>query len=301
MEKKQSIHFIINPVSGIKRNEDLANLIEYNLDHRRYDYSYALTEARGHATQLAQQAVAKKIDIVVACGGDGTVNEVSEPLVHSKSALAIIPAGSGNGFAMHIGMGRDAQKAIHKINDSTQLCIDTCTVNGTYFLNLAGVGFDALVAYKAEHGGTKRGFGMYAQMVRKELLQYEAMQYQLQLDDEVIAGKYRLIAIANAAMYGYNFNIAPGAKLTDGLLDIVLIKDAPLLRSLLSSWRMLNKSIYKSALVEVKRCKEAKIKLDAPYYYHIDGESHTFDEMLHFKIVPQSLNIQLPKERASAV
>ncbi len=301
MKTKKSIQFIINPISGIKKNANLATLIENNLDHSRFEYSYSFTKARGHATQLAKKAVDNKIDIVVACGGDGTVNEVSEALVHTQSSLAIIPAGSGNGFAMHIGMGRDAQKAIHKINDSTKLCIDTCTVNGTYFLNLAGVGFDALIAYKAEHGGTKRGFQMYAQMVRKELLKFKAMQYELRLDDEIIRGKYSLVAIANAAMYGYNFNIAPGAKLTDGLLDIVLIKDAPLLRSLLSSWRMLNKTIYKSSLVDVKRSKEVVIKLDTPYYYHIDGESHTFDEELHFKIVPQSLYLQLPKERAKTI
>lgn len=301
MTTKKSIQFIVNPVSGYKNNEDILALVKSNLDHSKFDYEFTLTKARGHATEIATQAVKDNVDIVVACGGDGTVNEVSAPLVHSKSTLAIIPNGSGNGFAMHIGMGRNCKKAIRLINNSVQLCIDTCTVNDSYFLNLAGIGFDALIAYKAEHGNTKRGFQMYASMVTKELFKFKAMDYTLALDKEKINGAFTVVAIANAAMYGYNFNIAPHAKLTDGLLDVVLIKDAPLLRSICSSWRLLNKSIEKSSLVEVKRSKEIRLSLKEPYYYHVDGESRTFDKDLHFKVVPKSLNILLPKEKSQAV
>ena len=298
MPNKKSIQFIVNPVSGYNNNEDILSVIKKNLDHTKFDYNYTLTKARGHAIELATQAVKEKIDIVVACGGDGTVNEVSSALVHSSTALGIIPNGSGNGFAMHIGMGRDTTKAIKLINESVQLKVDTCTVNNLYFLNLAGIGFDALIAYKAEHGNTKRGFQMYASMVWNEVFKFKAKEYTLLLDDEEITGAYTVVAVANAAMYGYNFNIAPKAKLTDGLFDIILIKDAPLLRSLCSSWRLLNKSIEKSALVDVKKSKEVRLSLNEPYYYHIDGESHTFDEELHFKVIPKSLNILLPKEKS---
>ena len=301
MSDKKSIHFIVNPVSGFKNNEDMLSIIKDNLDHSKFEFDFTYTKARGHATEIATQAVNDNVDIVAAVGGDGTVNEVSAPLVHTDSALAIIPNGSGNGFAMHIGMGRSSKKAVKLLNESVELCIDTCTVNGAYFLNLAGIGFDALIAYKADQGKTKRGFQMYASLVTKELTKFKAMDYKLVLDKEEINGAYTVVAIANAAMYGYNFNVAPQAKLTDGLFDVVLIKDAPLIRTLCSSWRLLNKSIAKSSLVEVKRSKEVRLSLEESYYYHVDGESRTFDSELHFKVIPKSLNIIIPTSKSQAV
>lgn len=273
----------------------MQSLIEAHLDHTRYDFSYVETKAKGHAKQLSQQAVAEGIQVVVACGGDGTVNEVSAPLVHTDSALAILPNGSGNGFAMHVGMGRNSIKAIKKINECTPVIIDTCTVNNEFFLNVAGIGFDALIAYKADKG-EKRGLQMYVNMVSKEMVKFKAERFHITLDNEEVDGDFTVVAIANAAMYGYNFNIAPMAKLTDGLLDVVFIKKASLLRTFGSSWRMLNKTIEKSSLVSIKRSQSATVRLSKPYFYHVDGESKTFDETLHFKVVPKSLKVLLPTE-----
>jgi len=300
MGERKSIQFIVNPVSGYKNNEDMLTLIRNHLDHKKFDFSYVETQARGHGKELSQQAVASGVDIIVACGGDGTVNEVAGPVTHSNSTLAILPNGSGNGFAMHVGMGRNSVKAIHKINNGETLTIDTCTVNGEFFLNLAGIGFDALIAYKADKD-TKRGLRMYASIVSKELMAFQAERYRVKMDDEEITGEYTVVAIANAAMYGYNFHIAPLAKLTDGLLDVVFIKKASLLRTLGASWRMLNKSLDNSALVEIKKAQSVTVSMEQPYYYHVDGESKTFDEPLHFNIIPQSLKILLPSDSIGRV
>jgi len=300
MNDRKSIRFIVNPVSGYKNHEDMLSMIKAHLDHKKFEFSYVETQARGHGKELSKQAVEDGIDIIVASGGDGTVNEVAGPVAHSNSSLAILPNGSGNGFAMHVGMGRNSIKAIRKINECESLTVDTCTVNGEFFLNLAGIGFDGLVAYKADNS-TSRGLQMYATMVTQELVKFKAEHYKIKLDDEEITGDYTVVAVANAAMYGYNFNIAPLAKLTDGLLDVVFIKKAPLLRIIGSSWRMLNKTLHKSPLVDIKKSKSVVVSMDKPYYYHVDGESKTFNDPLHFKVVPASLKVLLPPKNIATL
>ncbi len=296
MTQKSKIFFIINPVSGYNKKEDIPNLIENNLDLARFEYDFAYTESKGHATELAEKAKALGYDIVVACGGDGTVNEVAKSLVNTDIKLGIIPSGSGNGFAMHIGMGRNTRKAIQKLNSCLPRRIDSCTVNDTFFLNLAGVGFDALIAYKAEND-TKRGLQMYLSMISKEIATFKAENFRVEVDKELIEGPFTTIAVANSAMYGYNFTVAPLAELSDGLLDIVFVKEASVLRTIGASWRMLNKSLYKSPLVDIKKSKEVKISTNKPYFFHIDGESYKFESELHFKINPQSISVLFPKDR----
>jgi len=287
--------FIVNPIAGYNNNEDINALLQQHLDNEKFDYDYVETEYKGHATELSSQAVSNGYETVIACGGDGTVNEVAKSLVHTNVNFGIIPNGSGNGFAMHIGMGRNTQKAILKLNESRPIKIDTCTVNGDFFLNLAGVGFDALIAYKVENG-RKRGLQMYVNTISKEMLKFKAENFTVKTDSGIIEGAYTLVAVANSAMYGYNFTIAPQANLTDGLLDIVFIKDASLARTFLNSWRMLNNSLEKSKLVNIVRSKEVVVSLEKPYYYHVDGESYQFETELHFKVVPLSLNMLFPKE-----
>ena len=297
MSNKMKTLFIINPISGYSNKEDIPALIKRGLDHDRFDYDIVMTAHRGHATALSEKAVNEAVDLVVACGGDGTVNEVAKAITNTESALGIIPNGSGNGFAMHIGMGRNTTKAIQKINKGTFEKVDTCKVNGAFFLNLAGIGFDALIAYKAENE-KKRGFQMYATMVSREMVKFKAETFTIKTDDEVIHAPFSVVAVANAAMYGYNFTIAPTAKLQDGLLDIVFIKEASILRTLGASWRMLNNSLPKSPLVEIKKSKRVSISTDKPYYYHLDGEGYTFDEELHFEVDPMSLNLLVPDVNA---
>ncbi len=292
--KKKRVLFIVNPVSGAGKREDVRRLIQDNLDTRKFTFDYVETEYRNHASELSEKASKEKVDIVVACGGDGTVNEVAKALVHTDTTMGIIPNGSGNGFAMHVGLGRNTKRAIQMINDATPLRIDTCTVNDRFFLNLAGIGFDALIAYKVDHG-KKRGLQMYINTVSKEIVKFKAENYTVTTsENKTINGAFSVIAVANAAMYGYNFTIAPKAKLTDGLLDVVFVKEASLARTMINSWRMLNNSIHKSKLVDIIKTKEVQISLDKPYYYHVDGESFKFDSELHFKIVPKSLNVLFP-------
>lgn len=293
MSEKQTLKFIINPFSGATSKKKFPALIEAHLDKSKFSYEICYTESAGHATDLAEKAVQDKIDVVVACGGDGTVNEVAKSLVNTETALGIIPAGSGNGFAMHIGLGRNVKKAIQILNTAESKTIDSCRVNDVFFLNLAGVGFDALIAYKA-HEGEKRGFKMYFKLVTQEIFNFRANSFTVKIDENTIQGEYTTVAIANAAMYGYNFTVAPLAEMTDGLFDIVFIKKASIFRTLLSSWRMLNNTLHKSRLVEVKKGQKVSVSTNGEYYYHIDGESDKFTNILNFEMWPKSINVLFP-------
>lgn len=296
MSSKEKLFFIINPVSGYNKKEDIPHLLEENLDGNRYEFDFRYTESKGHATQLAQSAVEQGYDTIIACGGDGTVNEVASALVNTNCKLGVLPSGSGNGFAMHIGMGRNTKKAIQRLNNAQAKCIDSCTVNDRFFLNLAGVGFDALIAFKAEND-EKRGLQMYLSMISREIASFKAEKFKVEVDNELIEGSFTTIAIANSAMYGYNFTVAPLAELTDGLLDIVFVKEASVLRTIGASWRMLNNSLNKSPLVDIKKSSEVRIKAERPYFYHVDGESFKFSNELHFKIHPKSIHVLFPKDR----
>jgi YegS/Rv2252/BmrU family lipid kinase len=293
MQQKKKVRFIINPVSGDKQSENKEKIIHDNLNHDLYEYECSYTKGKGHATQLSSEAVKLGHDIVVACGGDGTVNEVANGLRGSQVPLGIIPGGSGNGFAMYIGMGRNTAQAVRKLNSVEIRAIDTCTVNDIFFINLAGVGFDALIAYKAENE-KKRGLKMYVNLVTKEMVRFKAENFKVIYDGESIEGAFTTIAIANAPMYGYNFTVAPQAELSDGLFDIIFIKEASILRTLSTSWRMLNKTIDKSSIVEVRKAKSVKVISQRPYYFHVDGESFEFTDTLEFTMDPLSLNVLFP-------
>ncbi len=292
--KKKKILFIANPKSGVDRNENVEELIALHLDRDQFDYIYSETKFAGHAIELARKGVRNNVDVIVACGGDGTVNEVAQSMVGSDVPLGIIPRGSGNGFAMHIGMGRDTKSAILKINKAKPKKIDTCTINERFFINLAGVGFDAMIAYKT-HQSNERGFLMYAKIVLKEIVKFKQTKFSVTLDNEKVEGEFTTVVVANSSMYGYNFHISPLSELTDGFLDVVFIKKASLVRTFFSSWRFFNKTLHKSSLVDIKKSKEAIISVMEPYYFHIDGEGFMFENDLHFKMKPLSINVLFPE------
>jgi len=291
--QKKFIRFIVNPFSGATSKKKLQETVYEMLDHSQYSYDYCLTEGPEHATELAKIAVDQDYYMVVAVGGDGTVNEVASALRDTNTILGIIPGGSGNGFAMYIGIGRNFKKAIKIINEGKVKEIDSCEVNNRFFINLAGIGFDARIAYKIKKSAS-RGLALYLRTIVKEAMNFEIKKFSLELDEGIIEDEYGVIVVANAAMYGYNFTIAPEAELKDGLFDVVMIKKASIFRYMMSSWRFLNGSIAKSNLVEIKKSKKAVIHSETGNYYHLDGEGYKSPTELRFKMFPNSIKVMFP-------
>jgi len=290
MSDLKKILFIVNPFSGGGKTKRIESQIKSSLDLRKFEYTIQFTKSAGHAKTLAQSAAESNFEIVVAVGGDGTVNEVAAGLIHSKKIMGIIPAGSGNGLAMHLGIGRDILKAIQILNDLYHIRIDSCFVNQRPFTNLAGIGFDALIAYQTAHSKT-RGFLAYAWQSIKSALLYKEQNYTLVIDGKSHQKTAFIIEVANAPMFGYNFTVAPLAKLNDGLLEVVVIRKAAKWRYLFLLPRFLNGSLHQSSLCERFTAKSVQIKINEPSPVHVDGEGYLTQTDLSFSINPLSLSV----------
>jgi diacylglycerol kinase (ATP) len=297
LSTKQRLKFIINPKSGVKRKKDIFPAIQKYLDTSKYDYEVAYTKFSGHAAELSAKAVEEGFHTVVAVGGDGSVNEVATGLIGTDVNLGILPLGSGNGFAMHTGIGRNYINAIKILNTGKIVRIDSCTMNGKPFINLCGLGFDGLVA-NAFQQKTKRGFFPYLQLSLQKAFSAGFSDFRIKIDNDApIEESAFLLEIANGPMFGYNFVIVPPANLTNGSLDILLVKKAnKLLLSLLVP-RLLFSNLDKGGrLVKTFKAQQIEVEFDAPMYMHYDGEGFIQqDNKIRCEIVPKSLNVILPQ------
>ncbi len=225
-EGKKQIVFIVNPKSGTSSKKGFDGVVTKTLNGELFDWRIVRTEYAGHASEIASQCVADGIDICVAVGGDGTVNEVARSLADSETALGIVPCGSGNGLARHLCLPMSMKGALGIINQCTTSRFDYGVINDHPFFCTCGMGFDAYISMKFAQSG-KRGLATYAKMVLSEGMKYKPVGYEVTLEDE--GGTHHhfdafLIACANAAQYGNNTYIAPGASMQDGLLDVIVIE-----------------------------------------------------------------------------
>jgi YegS/Rv2252/BmrU family lipid kinase len=270
MEKKKII-FIMNPISGTVSKAGIPNLIDKYINHDIFDYSIVCTEYAGHATIIATKAKEAKIDIVVAVGGDGTVNEVAKAIVHSDTALGIIPCGSGNGLARHLMLPMNITKAIQILNFCEIHDLDYGIINDIPFFCTCGMGFDAFVSHKFAEAG-KRGPITYVENVLKVGLKYKPETYEIQDDNGVTRLKAFLISCANASQYGNNAYIAPQASMSDGLMDIIVMEPFDVIEAPQISIDMFNKTLDKNSKIKTFKCKHLHIHRKGPGYIHYDGD-----------------------------
>ena len=281
---------IANPFSGTSTKSNLESLLSKN-NNGHFDLKVLMTEYAGHGAELAKEELNNGTDIIAAAGGDGTVNEIASIVAGSQSTLAILPGGSGNGFAMHLGLGRDTLHAFEILKAGKTKMVDTCMVNDKFFINIAGLGFDARIAYLTK-SNKKRGFFQYFKTTIQESGKFTAMPLKITLDNnEVITGKFAAAVVANASMYGYNFTIAPTAALDDGLFDIMLIKEAPVYKYFFTAYRMLNKTMHLSPLTLNFKAKNVLIESEREDYFHIDGEGFIMNERLKFTLKEDNIKV----------
>ena len=208
---KKRIWFIINPISGVRRKDDIPALIRRFLDHNTYTFEIQYTKHKGHAIELAQNAVQLGVDIVCAVGGDGSVHEVGTALIGTKTSLAVIPIGSGNGLARHMFIPRNIKKAIQTINLNQQIIMDTVMVNDQPFLGVGGYGLDAIIAKKFDEDH-KRGFLTYVKHVFKEFFRYNPMNISIDTNGQIKKLPVVLCTIANTSEFGNGFKVSPNSS-----------------------------------------------------------------------------------------
>ena len=271
MEIKQRITFIINPISGTRSKDDIPLLIDALLDPLRFDYEVRFTEFRGHAAEIARQCVADGVDVVVAVGGDGTVNEVAGALVGTETALGIVPCGSGNGLARHLRIPIDTSKAISIINQCQIEPFDYGVINGLPFFCTCGMGFDAFISLKFAEAG-KRGPITYVENVLKEGLRYKPETYEITDESGTRHFKAFLIACANASQYGNNAYIAPGATMKDGELDVIVMEPFDALEAPQIAADLFMKTLGNNSKIKTFRTKSLTIHRKNPGAIHYDGD-----------------------------
>jgi diacylglycerol kinase (ATP) len=283
---------IINPKAGTRGKDNVEKVVYQLLDSSKFDYEIIYTKGPCHATQLSKEAASLGYDLVLAVGGDGTINEVGKGLIGSETAMGIIPSGSGNGLARHLQIPTDPAKAIDTINCFHQTTIDTVRINEDYFLGVAGIGFDAHIAQQFAKSKL-RGFWAYAALVLKNYRKYSPQAFEMEVDGKAMKIEGLLVSFAKSSQYGNDIKIAPHAKLNDDHFHLIILKNPPFYALPNLLLKLKNGTISTSKYYESICCREISIprkKLNA----HIDGEPAFFEKGICLKVCPKSLKVVVP-------
>lgn len=288
--------FILNPCSGgNRRRPGLARDIREYLKAQSLDADLVITEGPGHATALAGEAVLTGCEAIIAVGGDGTLNEVAQALIDTPAALGLVPGGSGNGLALHLGMPRSLLGALrlatglgHRI-----VAIDTGAVNGRPFFNVMGAGLDADISRRFNRL-TRRGLPAYILTGARGFRQRETMRCVIRHGARAETVDALLIAVANSDQYGNNARIAPGARVDDGELDLVVVKPVNIGGAAILAARLFLGSFAASPRVLRLRGARFRIERSSPGLVHTDGETHFAGAHLDVVVKPRSLRLIAP-------
>ena len=281
------IRFIINPISGTGKQKGIEKYIAKHLNN----YEIFYTKKSGDACQSSNEAVVDNIDAVIAVGGDGTINECLTGLVDTNTALGVIPCGSGNGFAYHIGMKRKIEQAIIQLKDTKIETIDSCTANDAPFVNVSGIGFDAHIANLFATLKV-RGLINYLKIILKEL-SYKPQEYTIKykgIERKVTA---YMISCFNASQYGNNARILPMADIKDGLIDFVIVNNFPRWKIPFFLLKVATGKAHLSKYVEIIKCRQMQISASNTLL-HLDGEPYKTSNPVEIKVIPKSLKILMP-------
>ncbi len=287
---KRKILFVINPISAGRSKYNFPEKIDKYLDKSKFEFECVFTEYHGHGSVLASEAIKNGADILVAVGGDGTINEVAGEVDGTDKLMGIIPFGSGNGLARSLGIPVGDVQAIKRINNLHVSKIDSGSLNGKKFFNMAGVGFDAQISSRFADS-IKRGLSNYVKIVFSEVLNYDSQYYHLTIDGKEYEFKAFMISIANSSQYGNNAHISPFASLEDGLLDVCILKPFPLYKFPALALRMFRKSSHKSTYLEIIQGRKIIITRSHEAAVHLDGDPFSMGTILNIGVNPHSLNI----------
>jgi diacylglycerol kinase (ATP) len=293
MNEVNKVLFIINKFSGSGFQPEVEGRIIEACEQQDVECTIEFTKARGHATELAREAVTlNTFKRVIAVGGDGTVNEVATGLLHSNVIMGILPKGSGNGLGRHLGIPMKLSESLKTLFASTPIAIDSFRLNGKLSLNVSGLGFDGHIANLFSQN-KRRGLQGYAKITITEFFNFREFEAEITTGGKTIRRKAFIIAIANSSQYGNNARIAPAASVRDGLLHVSFLKKVPAYR-LDFIYSFFTGKIDQTKYCDVMETQNMSIKTDMPIAYHIDGEPCGVTDHFEIEILPQSLQMLVP-------
>jgi YegS/Rv2252/BmrU family lipid kinase len=282
--------FIINERSGARRVYDIADVIRRAAT---FEHEIVSCGRKEDLDAIVDRAEGDGFDVVFAVGGDGTVHETAKRLIHRNLAMGVLPIGSGNGFARHIGLPADPLAALKSCRGGRIETIDTANVNGHPFIGLMGIGFDAVVAQRFASSSV-RGVRTYIREGLHAFTHFRAEDYQISANGTTTRQRAFVIAVANSGQYGNNARVAPLASLQDGLLDVVVVDDTDFIKAAILMTRLFAGSFHRASGVTTMQTTEVTIRRPAAGPAHLDGEPLTLSEQLHVRIVPRSLRLLVP-------
>lgn len=291
--RRLRILLVINPISGTASKRGLRQAIEKRTRALGHHIDTEETRCQGDGTRLGHHAVTSGYDAVMACGGDGTINEVASSLIGSQTALIILPNGSGNGLARHLGIPVDVESAVNVILERNVVDADFGTVNDEPFFCTFGLGFDAAVSetFSRQH---RRGRLMYLKSAILEYVNYHPEVYTISANGKLLTEKAFLIAVCNASQYGNNAYIAPTASITDGLLDITIVHAGSPLDTAFVGFDLFTGAINSNTMIRTFRVPSAVIYRSGAGAAHIDGEPVTMPEAMAVKCHHNALRLLAP-------
>jgi diacylglycerol kinase (ATP) len=296
MEPGDLTVFIINPISGTRHKDSIPDQIRQRFPEESTEIIF--TERSGHGYEIAAEKAAQGARMVVAVGGDGTVNEVASALVNTPAKLGIVPSGSGNGLARYLGIPLQVPEALDLLTEHSTRKIDVGKVNGRYFFCTFGTGFDASVGHKFATD-SRRGMLSYVRATIHQFINYSPKKYILKTSHKKIRLKAFLVTFANAGQYGNNAYIAPNAAIDDGLLDLIILRPFPKTSTISLGLRLFFKNIDQSPYLEVMRVKKATLKRrhHKKMVIHLDGEPMTMHGKLKVNVVNKALEVVVPLKK----
>jgi diacylglycerol kinase (ATP) len=255
-----------------------------------------VTQRRFHAGELARSAIERGVKLVIAWGGDGTINEIGTALAGSDVVLGIIPAGSGNGFASELGLPRTPEAALQIALTGRDRQIDGGELDGRLFFNIAGIGFDAVVAeqFNLRTLG-QRGLRPYVQIGLRETFRYQAAEYRIRLDGEEFTSRALLIAFANGREYGNKIRLAPHAQMDDGKLEAMVVEDRHPISRLWCGRHLALGTADRAPRIIKRSIESAVIESNREMPYHLDGEIGRTDGPIRIRIRPKLLTVRVPR------
>ena len=288
----RKVRFILNPISGALRNaERIIELVHKAWKDSKIEYEIMKTAYKGNATELAREAVSSQMDMVVAVGGDGTINEVGRGLVGSDVILGIIPAGSGNGFARNFNIPLNIRRSIELLKHPVLKKVDVGKINNHYFFNVAGIGLDAEISAHFERFGF-RGPLPYFMVGFREFFRYRPESVILHLNDHRNLHLYPIVlSIANAPQYGNGAIIAPEAKPDDGVLDFCVLSSISILKAILNMRKLFNGTIDQLSEMKIYKSANGEIQREKEGYIHTDGDHYMESRNLKIEVFPAELNL----------
>lgn len=285
--------FIINPVSGSGRGKDIKEILTNLLYNSDIDAKFIESVSKGHASKITKDHRETDLDIIVACGGDGTVNEVASALLHSNKTMGILPIGSGNGLARHYGIKTEPASVIETIRAGRVVGHDAVIINGFPGFNVSGIGFDAHVAHLFGKDG-KRGFNSYLRLIAREFSAYKTFKVRLTNESHEYESEAIMIPIAVASQFGNNAFIAPQADTNDGKTDITVVKKMHPLMVIPFALRVFTKTIAGSRFAKAFQSGDFLLRCESPQPLHIDGEPGGYHESFEIKSAKSAIQLAIP-------